>query len=269
MSKLTNYLDTITELGMQQGLSASNDVILRVNPDVLIILSFEEPIDHLFPLNGLWMLADSTNANYKKLYRRTSKTPTAPYQNTWQEVVEYDDMMNTVQTWDAADLPQPVIVSGKGGQLQAPLLPHAAPYVNAEVIPKSYVDGVRTAMNNSFFTMFNNMNARVNQNLADIRIHAENIDQINVRIDALMVSQNSVVAKVFQQETEDTIWTLRHEVGIGSGYVVVLGPEGDYVWPDSVNPMAEDPTNVLEVTFSAPVSGLAFLMYVPLVSDQI
>lgn len=265
MSKLSDYLDTLVDLAVQQGHSSTNDIVYRLAPDVILILAYKEP-DRIFPLNGLWLITDPASASYKHLLRRSSKTATSPYANTWSEVTDYDDALTTVQTWDSADLPTPQILSGKGGQLLGKVLARtgATTYDANELVPKSYTDGVRTAMNTSFFTMFNNLNARVNVNVSDIRTLKTAQQLLGSRVDALEVNKATVTGKVFLQQEADSVWSLRHEFGAGSGFALVLSEEGEVIWPETMNPSEDDPDNVLLLTFLEPVSGVAQLIYMPL-----
>ncbi|QYW03068.1 hypothetical protein pEaSNUABM13_00109 [Erwinia phage pEa_SNUABM_13] len=271
MSQLTNYVDTLVSLAQQQGLSASNDIVYKVGADVVIILAFAEPVTHTFPLNGLWIIADGANASYKKVLRRKSKTATSPYKNTWQEETDYATVMNTVQTWDAADLPAPQIISASGGTLQGKVFvrPGATTFDSNELIPKSYTDSVRTAMNNSFFTMFNNMNTRVNSNLASIRALQSQTQLLDSRVTALEQTGDKaqVHGLVFVQENADTVWALRHGLGKGAGIPYVTDEKGEVLWPDTVNPADADPDNVLLLTFLEAVSGVAQLMYMPITDE--
>ena len=271
MSQLTNYVDTLVALAQQQGLSASNNIVYQLKADCTIILAFAEPVAHVFPLNGLWIIADGSSANYKKVMRRKSKTASSPYKNTWQEETDYNTVMNTVQTWDEADLPAPQIISASGGRLTGKLLVRSGvtTFDTDELTPKSYTDGVRTAMNNSFFTMFNNMNSRVNSNLSAIRTLQSDTQLLGSRVDALEAADNKaqVQGLVFVQENADTIWALRHGLGKGAGIPYVTDERGEILWPDTVNPAEADPDNVLLLTFLEPVSGVAQLMYMPIAED--
>lgn len=272
MSQLTNYVDTLVNLAQQQGLSSTNDISYKVSADVLIILSFVEPTTHVFPLNGLWIIADGANAGYKKVMRRKSKTASAPYKNTWQEETDYATVMGTVQVWDDADLPAPQIISSSGGRLTGKVLTRTGvtAFDTDELIPKSYTDGVRTTMNNSFFTMFNNMNARVNSNLAGIRDIQANLPLLDSRIKALedAGSTSQVTGLVFVQENADTVWALRHGLGKGAGIPYVTDEKGEILWPETVNPADADPDNVLLLTFLESVSGVAQLMYMPISTES-
>ena len=267
MSKLTDYVDLLISMSTAQGLSSSNSVMMQPKSGNFIIVSYKEPTDRIFPLNGLWVIGDPASASYKKMLRRSSKTATSPYQFTWSEVTDFDDMMNTVQAYADEDLPVPVIVSGKGGKLLGKLLVRdgATTFDSNELTPKSYTDGVRTAMNTSFFTMFNNMNQRVNINTSDIRTLKTAQSLMTSRIDALEMAQSTIVGKTFLQTDQDSVWSLRHELGKGSGFAFVLSEEGEIIWPETINPSEDDPENVVLLTFLEPVSGVAHLGYIPLV----
>lgn len=271
MSQLTNYVDTLVSLATQQGLSASNDIAYQLKPDVTMILSFVEPTTHVFPLNGLWLIADGSAAGYKKVLRRVSKTATAPYKNTWQEETDYATVMNTVQRWDEADLPAPQIISASGGRLTGKVLVRTGvtAFDTDELAPKSYTDGVRTAMNNSFFTMFNNMNSRVNSNLTAIRALQQDVPLLDSRISALEQAggEGQIKGLVFVQENADTVWALRHDLGKGAGIPFVTDEKGEVLCPETINPAEVDPENILLLTFLEPVSGVAQLMYMQIPNE--
>lgn len=266
MSKLTDYVDLLVSLSIAQGLSSSNSVMMQPKTGLFVIMSYAEPTDRIFPLNGLWVISDPANASYKKMLRRTAKTATSPYVFTWTEVTDYDNMMNTAQYYADEDLPQPVIVSGKGGKLLGKLLVRdgVTTFDANELPPRSYTDGVRTAMNNSFFTMFNNMNQRVNINTSDIRLLKTAQTLLDTRLSALEVAKSTIVGKTFLQQDADSVWSLRHELGKGSGFAFVLSEEGEIIWPETINLSEDDPDNVVLLTFLEPVSGVAQLCYIPL-----
>lgn len=269
MSQLTNYVDTLMDLAQQQGLSASNDIAYKLKSDVIVILSFTEPLTHTFPLNGLWIIANGSSANYKKVMRRTSKTATSPYQNTWVEETDYNTVMNTVQTWDPNDLPAPTIISASGGRVSGKVLVRtgATTFDSDELVPRSYPDALRVSMNNSFFTMFNNMNQRVNSNLSSIRELQTELPLLASRVEVLEEgAAQKMRMQVFMQEQPSTVWSLNHGLGQGSGIPFVTDEVGEILWPETVNP-AEGNPDVLLLTFLEPVSGVAQLLYMPIAQE--
>lgn len=267
MSKLSDYIDILANLGIAQGVSASNSVLMQPKADQVIIMSYTEPTDRIFPLNGLWLISDPKSASYKKLLRRSSKTASASYANTWSEVTDYDDMMNTVQYYADEDLPQPSLLSGKGGRLLGKLLARtgATAYDTDELIPRTYVDTMKTGLNSSFFTMFNNMNQRVNINTSDIRDLKSAQTKTDTRLSALEISTSSIMGKTFLQKTAAKTWVIQHDLGQGSGFVYVLSDTGETIWPETINPLTTDPDNAILLTFLEPVSGVAQLCYIPLI----
>lgn len=263
MNKLDSYKTLLIDLALVQGLTPLEEVVLRPKPDVIIIVAHSEPFDLIFPLNGLWLDADSTMPTFKKLYRRVSKLPSLGFDFTWEEVLEYEQAM-TVQSWDPADLPEPVTIPGKGGALTGPLHLKAAPYEPTEAIPKAFVDSEMLKMKNSFFTMFNNMNGRVAFNDQRIRTNYEDIQSLRSQISTALVGMSTAIqGKVYSQEESSQVWLLEHGFGAGTGIVFVTSPTGEYLWPEIIEPLPESPNTHILVTFLEPVSGLAQLLYYP------
>lgn len=263
MSKLDSYKTLLLDMSLAQGLSAVNEVVLRPTPDVLIIISLTEPSDLIFPLDGLWLDGDSLSPDYKKLRKRVSKDPSTGFNNTWIEVADFDQAM-AVQTWDPLDLPEPVILSGKGGKLTGPLILKEGPYATDEAIPKAHVDTEFLKTKNSFFTMFNNMNGRVSFNDQRIRTNYADIQALKAQLDDALVGMSAALqGKVYSQEEPSQVWLLEHEFGAGTGIVFVTSPEGEYLWPEVIEPLAEAPDSYIVVTFLEPVYGLAHLLYYP------
>lgn len=262
MSKLTNYVDTLVELGLQQGLSANNDVAYKLSADVLVIISYDEPTDHVFPLDGVWIVADVSAQNYKQVLKRSSKTPANGLQNTWAAITEYDDLMRA-QQWDASDLPAPVIVSAKGGQLNAALLPRiVSQFLINEAIPRSYADAIKSQLSSGFSVMLNNLNNRVTSNAGQLNLTKQNLAILDSKVTESLES-GIVRGKLLVQDEATPLWAVQHDFGAGQGFVFCLTSEGEIVWPEKVYPAQEDPTNVLLVEFLEPVSGFGLLVYIP------
>lgn len=260
MSKLSSYVDTLVELARQQGLSSSNDIVYRIAPEVVVILSDNEPNDHTFPLDGVWIVTDIDAQNYKSVYKRVSKTPANNLQNTWKLISEYDDFVS-VQKWDQDDLPEPVILSAKGGQLEAALLPRKTnAYAANETIPRSYADEVKGALSKGFGVMLNNMNARVTSNTGRVNTLTQTVQLLNSKVED--VATGSLRSMFVVQETPTPLWAFAHEFGEGKGFVFCTDESGEIVWPEKVYTDPSSP-NVVLAEFLDSVSGFGLLVFAP------
>lgn len=261
MSKLTNYVDTLIELARQQGLNET-DIVYRLAPDVILILSDNEPTTHLFPLNGVWVMTDASAPTYKTVYKRVSKTPSAGFSYTWNILSEYDDMM-AVQQWDAQDLPAPSIISGKGGQMEMPLLPRIInTFLANEMIPRSYADSVRTSLSNGFSVMLNNLNSRTTANTGRITEMNQTIRFLENKVDDA-INSGSVRGLVLIQENETPLWAFNHEFGAGRGFCFCTDLNGEIIWPERVYSDPESP-DTLFAEFLEPFAGFGIMLFVPI-----
>lgn len=259
MTKLTNYIDTCLEMALAQGANSSNNTVLRVKQDVCIVVSHAEPTDLIFPLDGLWIVADPSSPRYKQMLKRSSKTASGSDTYTWNQMTDFDAAM-APQSWDDTDLPEPVIISGVGGELSGPLVPHAGPYDENEVAPRSELTSEITKLRSNFFTMYQNMNNRVLNVDSRIRSAEVEISEMSNRLSAVEMQSNSIVSKTFIKDEPSPVWYLNHNADTELVYVLVLTDHGEIVCPDVVGPAPEDSRNSTKVVFGGPVSGLAFAL---------
>jgi len=261
MSKLSNYVDTLIELSRQQGLVGGNDVVYRLAPEVVVIISDNEPTDHTFPLNGIWIVSDINAQDYKSVYKRESKTPANGRAYTWKLIDDYDVFMRP-QTWDSADLPTPVIVSGKGGQMEAALFPRiVSQFLANETIPRSYADAIKTQLSSGFSVMLSNMNNRVTSNTGRITELSQNIKLLSAKVDEA-ISSSAIRGAVIVQDTPTPLWACTHGFGEGYGFMLCIDASGEIVWPERVYTDPSSPETLL-VEFLDSVSGYGLLVYIP------
>lgn len=262
MSKLSNYVDTLIDLARQQGLSSTNDIVYRLAPEVVVILSDNEPTDHVFPLDGVWVVTDIDAQDYKTVYKRVNKVASNGKQFTWELVLEYDDFV-AIQKWDQSDLPEPVILSAKGGQLEAPLLPRIVnAFVANEVIPRSYADAIKSQLSSGFSVMLSNLNARTTANTGRVNTLNETVRLLSAKVDEA-INSSAIRGMVTIQEDPSPLWAFTHEFGEGKGFCFCTDLSGEIVWPEKVYTDPSAPETLL-VEFLEPVSGFGLMVYVPI-----
>lgn len=104
-SELRKYADALISVTDYKELATP--LLFRRSSPVLglsytIVVAPAEPVNQILPLNVLWLCMDESSEHYKKFLQRTSKTPTAPYQNTWL-VVTTMAQFNQIQSFDNED----------------------------------------------------------------------------------------------------------------------------------------------------------------------
>lgn len=242
------YTDHLLEAATAQGLSADNDVFFSPQKGNIIAITYKEP-DRVLPLNCLWIDADPSSATYKRMRQRFAKTPNQGFKNSWRVVTEMDQV-NSPQFWDTEDLPPPVIISGKGGTLEGPIFTEETKeqFDLYEYINRKYMDAKQKSLSNGFFVTLNGLNGRVSQN-------TQRIVELEKKLGP--VESHNLT---FVQEDKSNEWALQHNLGAGTGVVICVNEEGQYIWPEKVVRSA-DP-NTLLVSFLQPVSGIAVLTYI-------
>lgn len=247
--QLPSYASALLNLATIQGVSLSNPIVYKVTvgSDRHIIVSYNEPYNLVLPLNVAWLLADPTSGNYGKIFRRQSKEAGSGFIQTWTEITSYDDLMNTNQYYDAADTPQPVIVSLTGGQLTQPLLPRvSSTYDSKEVIPQSVLDQKMASFRQSQLVMYSNMN---NRELFDDKRIRELMNRV------LLLETGASGTFTHIQELESDTWVINHGLNTMSPGIT-LWVNKETILCDTIE--AIDENNVL-VSFSLPLSGAAHL----------
>jgi hypothetical protein len=94
MSKLLQYKKNLYEsakLFESENMYLTGIVHGLTGLRVVVAVWDKEPEGDL-PLGVLWLFTKPNDPRHLKLYKRISVTSTPPYQNTWEEITEYDDI---------------------------------------------------------------------------------------------------------------------------------------------------------------------------------
>lgn len=86
----------------------SKDKITRqINPTLNISCTFivasTEPAGVVLPMNVVWLCMDVNSTFYRKFLARKSKTPAGGFQNTWEEVTNFNSLW-APQYYDPSDI---------------------------------------------------------------------------------------------------------------------------------------------------------------------
>ena len=202
------YANALYNLAMEQGLASGHPCVYQVREgtDKYIVVSNEEPTSLVLPLNVLWVHSDGGNI---LIWRRTSKTPSAPWQHSWVPETDYNSIFNTEPVWAPEDAPTPVIISQKGGQLNGPLYPVVnSTYEDTESAPLGFIRTIINGVRNSLMTMYQNMNKRVLYDDERIRALYSSLDSLKVRVNEIDYSKSQSYPYV--QEDVSDVWVIEH-----------------------------------------------------------
>lgn len=249
MTELEQYIGSLEQAAIVQGLSSTNNVLFSPKAGNIIFFGYKEPDGYVLPLNVLWVDSDPSSGSYRKMRQRQSKTPASGFKNTWL-VVTTMAAVQAVQYWAPEDIPNPVIISGLGGTLDERIYTSidTTRFKPMEFVPRYYLD-------DRLATYFATMGLRVQNLETDVQQNTEDIEALK---QGLQPQESKVL--LFKQDQESMTWNLVHNFGPGFGVAVCTTLEGQYVWPETAKASADGKSFVLQ--FLVPVAGQAVLTYV-------
>ncbi|QYW03122.1 hypothetical protein pEaSNUABM14_00162 [Erwinia phage pEa_SNUABM_14] len=87
--------------------TTKDQIVRQINPTLNIscthIVASQEPVGVVLPMNVVWLCMDVNSAFYRKFIARKNKQPSGGYQNTWEEVKNFNSFW-APQYYDPADL---------------------------------------------------------------------------------------------------------------------------------------------------------------------
>lgn len=94
---VTGFADDLTK----------DQIVRQINPVLNIscthIIASQEPVGVVLPMNVIWLCMDVNSAFYRKFIARKNKTPSGQYQNTWEEVKNFNSFW-APQYYDPSDI---------------------------------------------------------------------------------------------------------------------------------------------------------------------
>lgn len=86
--------------------TSKDQIVRQINPTLNIscthIIASHEPVGVVLPMNVIWLCMDVDSTFYRKFIARKNKTPSGQYQNTWEEVLNFNAFW-APQYYDPAD----------------------------------------------------------------------------------------------------------------------------------------------------------------------
>ena len=87
--------------------TSKDQIVRQINPTLNMscthIIASQEPVGVVLPMNVIWLCMDVSSVFYRKFIARKSKTPANGFQNTWEEVLNFNSFW-APQYYDPADL---------------------------------------------------------------------------------------------------------------------------------------------------------------------
>lgn len=87
--------------------TTKDQIVRQINPTLNIscthIIASQEPVGVVLPMNVIWLCMDVNSTFYRKFIARVSKTPAGGFQNTWEEVKNFNSFW-APQYYDPSDI---------------------------------------------------------------------------------------------------------------------------------------------------------------------
>lgn len=256
MANLVNFIDECLGIATANGLSPTEPVLITTKSpttgvQATIVCAYSEPHDLVLPLNVTWIDSDPASPDYKDPYKRVSKTPVGDMQNTWQEVLTFEDIYEPPQYYDGDDLP---IVEARDAEVQV-----AIDHTNENVLAgdphqaRFYTDlmlnGVRADLQESV--------DKTNYNYQLILDLMTKDDEFESRISTLENGGSGVNSMVHIQENAQVSWLVEHNFGTESIICQMYDHLGVPILPSFMGPVDE---NAWEIRFEVPIAGKVILV---------
>jgi len=290
------------------GLTATNTIVLSSGSSdansVNIYVSYLEPNGSELPLNFMWLNADINSADYRKIYKRISRSATAPYNNTYSLMTTYNSVMANVAEYDqsafirAATLNHTLALGNvhnatptqlgsvnlNGDRMLGALLARAnwrtVALASEELIPNQRLIDAQNSQTNGFYTILMQMNLRLTKVEDELKnLKLGKITEFENRISQLELTGGGDVdigliprTYVHNQETEETVWIVNHSLGTKDlivQYWVVSefpnGPQYEMANAESITMVDDD---FLLVEHNMPVKGKVVILEAALEEDS-
>lgn len=290
------------------GLTATNTIVLSSGSSdansVNIYVSYLEPNGSELPLNFMWLNADVNSTDYRKIYKRISRSATAPYANTYSLMTTYNSVMANVAEYDqsafirAATLNHTLALGNvhnatptqlgsvnlNGDRMLGALLARAnwrtVALTSDELIPHQKLIESQNNQSNSFYGILAQLNTRLMIVEDEIRkLKSTTLPSLETRIQTLELTGGGEVdigliprTYVHNQETEETVWIVNHSLGTKDlivQYWVVSefpnGPQYEMANAESITMVDDD---FLIVEHNMPVKGKVVILEAALEEDS-
>lgn len=290
-SELLDLINGIYAHALDAGLSSSFPVQIVYGDDdntngedISIVVFEDEPTSKLFA-NIFWLNVNESSPDYLKLFIRESKIPSGEYANTWLPVTtmsglgvdQYYDIEDIIRTSMDTQIDQHMlaakphpnykVIDETGGVLTGKLftraLTNSQSYDLTEAIPRRTLVEALNSQTNGFYSILQNLNNRVNQNVSEITLLKKRVTDLENGTGG-GGGGTPVEGAKFYVHTQDeplTEWIINHELdsinlivnvwearidhGAGNTVYYEVCPEEKVVFD----------RNFVVVTFIKPMSG--------------
>lgn len=290
------------------GLTATNTIVLSSGStdanSVNIYVSYLEPNGSELPLNFMWLVADVNSGDYRKIFKRVSRSAVPPYNNSYVTMTTYTSVMSSVAEYDqpafirAATLnhtgavgnvhnmtpTQLGAVSLSGDRMLGALLTRqnwrTVALTSDELIPNQRLIDAQNSQTNGFYTIIMQLNTRLTNVENELRnLKLGKIAEFESRIAQLELVGGGELdigliprTYVHNQETEEVLWIVNHNLGTKDLIVQywVLndfpdGPQYEMATAETITMLDDD---FLVVEHNMPVKGKVVILEAALEEDS-
>ena len=272
LAELKNRLE-LTALA--RGMDATHSIVVTVNnvdtnnQATRFVVGHTEPTSLDIPLNVLWYVRDPASSFYDMIVRRSSRSPTSPYEGTWVQEIDLNLILTTTQIWDQ---PKPTYqdlydhssqlgnahnleaddigaVDEQGDTMQGPLyirtLGDGEEYGSDEAVPRSWLELMLDQMRS--------VTENIIQSFANIN---SQIDNLRTRVEILELSLLGLKGHIYEALTAAATWNIQHDMN-NTNVVIQVYEGSNVVLPASITVV--DANNV-QIVFATPVAGQAQIL---------
>lgn len=288
------------------GLSQTNTIVLSVgssdNSSVNIYVSYVEPSGSDLPFNYMWLVADPNAINYRYVYKRTSRSASNPYANTYVQMLTYNAVLANTAQYDQQSTIRSALnnhalltgnvhqatptqigaVSVNGGQMLGALLARSdwrtVAITPNELIPNQRLIDAQNSQTNGFYAILMQLNNRLTTVENELRnLKLGKLVELENRIHDIEISGGGNVGivprtYVHVQETPETLWSVNHQLGtqdlIVQYWVLSAYPDGpqyEFATAETITMLDND---FLIIEHNMPVAGKVVILEAALEVDS-
>lgn len=254
MANLATFINECLGIATSNEVSSLKPIVLSVNSPIdgtktKIVCAYLEPYNLVLPLNVTWIDSDPTSPDYKKAYKRSTKDPLNGLENTWEEVLIYEDIFNPIQFYDGTDLPT---VESQVAEVQSAIDHTSESTIGNDVHgSKWYTDLKLSGLQNKV----NNNTAKSANNYYLITLLQNKVTALEEQVAVLAIgTQNSLV---HYEEVAKSTWVIPHNFGTAELLCQLYDKDNVPMLPTTMGPL--DKNNWI-VHLDIPLSGKAVVV---------
>jgi len=281
--KLVTFVDRCLSIAAERELAYDKPIIIVVKAPTTgettrIVIAHSEPHGLVLPLNVTWVVSDSDDLAYKKVFKRSSKSTEVPFENTWSELTTYEEVFTPFQYYADEDLPEVDYIVGE-------VADHLDKTSDDDVHGStSYTNGRISVLQGSFGAVYQNLNQRIVYNDQRIRelesVSSEGLSETILALELGGLERDAILTDLTDRIVDiengssgggstgynsytkivsdaDTSWVIDHNFGTKGLICQIYDEDFNPVLPSSMQAISD---NRLIVLFDVDQAGRAVLI---------